>query len=53
MIVKPKEGVRVLKPDTLRPLPPEGIEVADDNHDLRLYWARRAAQGDVELIEKE
>jgi hypothetical protein len=45
MFVKPREGLRVLRPDTKRPLPPEGIEVSDNDR----YWTRRAAQGDVEV----
>jgi hypothetical protein len=45
MIVKPREGLRVLRPDTKRPLPPEGIEVPDGDR----YWTRREAQGDVEV----
>jgi hypothetical protein len=46
MFVKPREGVRVIRPDTMRPLPPEGAEVAEGPHDF--HWFRIRAQGDLE-----
>jgi hypothetical protein len=46
MFVKPRNGLRVLRPDSRRPLPAEGAEVADD-----FYWNRRIAHGDVEVAE--
>jgi hypothetical protein len=49
MIVKPKEGLRVLIPGTKRPLPPDGIDVSATD----LYWRRRINQGDVEEIKAE
>ena len=46
MIAKPAEGLKVFDPSTMRPLPPEGVTVQEGD----LYWARLAADGDVELI---
>jgi hypothetical protein len=52
MFIKPCEGRRVLRPDTKRPLPPEGIEVPDGDVHI-LFWARREAQGDVTIVADE
>ncbi|MGN7832661.1 DUF2635 domain-containing protein [Pseudoxanthomonas sp. 22568] len=38
----PARGLRVINPETRRPLPPEGEEVARD-----AYWQRRIDDGDV------
>lgn len=42
LFIKPAEGLRVLKPDTLEPLDAEGEGVLDG-----LYWRRRLADEDV------
>jgi len=47
MFVKPKPGVKVRDPKTLRHLPEAGREVPDS-----AYWMRRLAAGDVVLVEK-
>jgi hypothetical protein len=47
MFVKPKPGVQVRRPDPpYAPLPAEGAEVGDD-----IFWHRRLADGDVELVQ--
>ncbi len=48
MHIKPKEGVLVRDPITLRIVPPEGITVSE--HDL--YWHRVVNDGDFEVVEK-
>ena len=45
MIVKPAGGLSVLDPETMRPLPPEGVTKTDGD----LHWARLARDGDVTL----
>jgi hypothetical protein len=44
MKVKPREGLKVLNPDSRLHLPPEGAEVPETS-----YWLRRLADGDVVL----
>ena len=46
MFVKPAEGRKVLRPDTLAHLPAEGAEVPDST-----FWHRRLRSGEVELAE--
>lgn len=45
MLVYPVAGRRVRCPVSKRPVPDEGLEVAE--HDL--FWARRLRDGDVSL----
>lgn len=45
--VKPKEGLKVVMPDTSRDLPKEGAVVESST-----YWHRRLADGDVTLVEE-
>jgi len=42
MFVKPVKGRRVLRPDTLTPLPQDGAEVPEI-----AYWHQRIVAGDV------
>jgi hypothetical protein len=49
MIVKPKAGLKVRDPKTLRHLPADGIRVSDDDHDAVHHWTRQAMAGDVVL----
>lgn len=44
--VRPRAGVLVRDPYTLRPLPAEGAEVEQSP-----YWLRRIDDGDVEQVE--
>lgn len=44
MKVKPKPGLKVLRPEELRPLNPEGEDVPRTS-----YWLRRLAAGEVVL----
>ncbi|HLJ65184.1 MAG TPA: DUF2635 domain-containing protein [Stellaceae bacterium] len=46
--IKPVPGRLVRDPATLRPLPPEGIEVEETN----VFWYRRLTAGDVSLSRK-
>jgi len=46
--VKPKPGLLVRDPKTLRPLPPEGREVPETP-----LWQRRLANGDVVRVEED
>jgi hypothetical protein len=46
MFVKPREGMRVLRPNK-RPLPPEGAEVFGDE----MYWERFRSRGDIEVVD--
>lgn len=48
MFVKPKPGVNVYDPRTLKPIPESGRLVPDNN-----YWFRRLADGDVMLVESD
>lgn len=48
MRVKPKPGLLVRDPKTLRPLPPEGREVPETP-----LWQRRLANGDVVRVEED
>lgn len=42
MFIRPRPGLVVRDPQTLKPLPAEGAEVAASSH-----WRRRIADGDV------
>ena len=46
--LKPKKGLRVLKPGTKTPLASEG-ETVDDSS----FWKRRLAAGEVEIVKEE
>lgn len=46
--LKPKKGLRVLKPGTKTPLAAEG-EIVDDSS----FWKRRLAAGEVEIVKEE
>lgn len=46
VFVKPKEGLRVVKPETRLQLAAEGEEVIDSS-----YWRRREMDGDVTIEE--
>lgn len=46
--IKPKEGLKVVHPDTKRAISAEGEEVEQTS-----YWLRRLAEGDVLLIEQK
>jgi hypothetical protein len=43
--IRPKQGLRVICPDTFKPLKPAGEWVS-----LLPYWKRRLARGEVEVI---
>lgn len=40
--VVPAEGMTVLDPETMRPLPPEGLAVSNS-----VYWQRRLGDADI------
>lgn len=46
MFLKPKKGLRVINPETKKPISEEGEEIA-----LSTYWRKRIAEGDFELPE--
>ena len=41
-IIKPKEGLRVINPENMKPIPPIGIRTM-----VTSYWQRRINEGDV------
>lgn len=49
MLIKVKSGLVIRDPATRTFVPPEGLEVPDDN----LFWQRRLRDGDVELVNSE
>lgn len=44
IFVKPKSGLKVVRPDTKQPIKPEGELVIKSS-----YWLRREAEGDVTI----
>lgn len=46
--IKPRDGVKIRRPDNLEILDAKGEEVEFDS-----YWARRVNEGDAEIIETE
>ncbi len=47
MFAKPKDGLVILDPHTLRPLPAEGAEVEESS-----YWLRRLQDEDIVVVKK-
>lgn len=45
--VKPKQGLKVVRPDTKQALKPEGEFVESSP-----YWTRRLKDGDIELVQE-
>ena len=45
MFVKPKDGLKVRDPVTMRHIPDAGMEVPETS-----FWMRRLADGDVSVI---
>jgi len=50
--LKPKDGLIVRHPVTYQPLPPEGCEVSETDYDTAVYWAKKLAEGDAQVVEK-
>ena len=48
IFIKPKEGLKVVKPETAQHLKAEGEHVEQST-----YWLKRIAEGDVTLIEEK
>ena len=46
--IKPKDGLKVVHPDSKRAIAAEGEEVVQSS-----YWLRRLADGDVLLVEQK
>ncbi len=48
IFVKPKEGLKIKRPDTQRLLAPQGEDVPKSS-----FWLRRLADGDVTIVAKQ